>query len=499
MTVCIVDDIRENARYVERILTEYTTHVFDDAESALEFCSQNPFDVIVADQKMPRLTGIELIMKLREKKDDFAALLISAYTDSDDLIDAVNSNLIYKYVVKPFSPHVLLQHVNRAVEWLRLSRTNQRLQEQLLLQNRLLMEENQALRSGNQPIFDVFTGTHQSIKRVRELTQLYAGTNEPVLISGETGTGKELLARVVHTLSERREKPFVPLNCSAIQESILESELFGYEKGAFTGATRDKKGIFQAANGGTIFLDEIGDLPLALQPKLLRVLQFGTFIPVGGVKEVTVDIRVISATNKDLDQQVERGLFREDLLYRINAFHIGLPPLRERATDLMAIIERITASRHIVLPDFTPEGLKLLENYPFPGNIRELGNIIERLDVLCRSQGVTAIDAEMVRRVAESRNRFSGGSLAEANNHNGTFLKENRLRIPAPGEIIDLSNSIDRARRDIIAAVFEQEGSNISRTALRLGMSRQGLKNSLKSYGLIRDIGQVESSHARSS
>jgi two-component system response regulator HupR/HoxA len=485
MIVCVVDDVPENARYVERILTDYTTHRFTDPHAALRFMRNTGADVLVADQKMPGLSGLELVHAVREHSTDFIAIIISAYTDSEDLIDAVNSNLVYKYVVKPFSPHILLQHVHRAVERLQLSRSNDQLQEQLRTQNRQLAQENQVLKGGSQSVFDVFLGSAPEIQRLEELTQLYAMSREPVLITGETGTGKELLARSVHAFSPRNEHPFLPLNCSALHDSLIESELFGYVRGAFTGANRQKTGLLEAADGGTVFLDEIGDLPVSLQPKLLRVLQFGTFIPVGGTEERSVDVRIVSATNKDLEAQVARGLFREDLLYRINAFHLRLPPLRERRGDIYLILKRIAAIRGISVPSFTADALDVLRNAEFPGNVRELQSVLERLVVLQRHSERAELDAETVR---EALHPNGNGSTPVTANHaacvsaNGDPIA---ALLPQPGEPVDLAETLESLRYRLILTVFEQEAGNISRSAVRLGLSRQGLKKKLRSYGLI--------------
>ena len=495
MEVCIVDDIPENAKYVRRVLKDYSATVFTDPRQALEHCTDNTFDILITDQKMPGVSGIELVKALRRRKTDFVTIVISAYTDSEDLIDAVNSNVIYKYVVKPFSPSVLLQHVHRAAEHLTLSRKNDRLQRALRQQHRLLVEETR-LETGNEiSIFDVFTGTDPAMRRTKELSQLYAVSDEPILITGETGTGKELLARVIHAFSPRRDKPFLPLNCSAFQESILESELFGYERGAFTGADRPKRGLMEAADGGTLFLDEIGDLPISLQPKLLRSLQFGTFIPVGGTREKQVDVRIVSATNKNIRQHVERGLFREDLYYRVNAFHVHLPPLRKRKHDILSILERIADARGIHLPSLSDEARGVLVNHPFPGNVRELQSVLERLNLAASRDGEQPISVGVVQAAVDPEGSFLDGAERD---RTGAPIREHELQLPstekqmvpsgvAPEESIDLNARVEAYRERVIRQVFEQEDGNISRTARRLAMSRQGLKNKLREFGLLSE------------
>ncbi|MFP4484417.1 MAG: sigma-54-dependent transcriptional regulator [Spirochaetaceae bacterium] len=495
MRVCIVDDILENAKYVRRVLKDYSVTLFTDPHEARRHCIENSFDILITDQKMPGLTGLELVRAIRTRKTDFVTIVISAYTDSEDLIDAVNSNVIYKYVVKPFSPSVLLQHVHRAAEHLTLSRKNDRLQQALRKQHRILVEESRGEGSGSESIFDVFTGDDPAMRRTQELTQLYAVSDEPVIITGETGTGKELLARVIHAFSPRRNKAFLPLNCSAFQESILESELFGYERGAFTGADRPKKGLMEAADGGTLFLDEIGDLPVTLQPKLLRSVQFGTFIPVGGTAEKHVNVRVVSATNKNLRQLVERGLFREDLYYRINAFHVHLPPLRKRRRDILAIMERIAESRGIRMPNLSKEAREALLAHSFPGNVRELQSVLERLSLATRRDGDEPVSAEIMRAAVDPEGTFLEGleqdQLAQnpvgLHGANGLSTAPPSLGEIAPGESIDLNARLEIYRENVIRRVFLQEEGNISRTARRLAMSRQGLKNKLREFGLITD------------
>ncbi len=489
MRVCIVDDILENAKYVQRVLADYETYLFDKPREALEFVRVNPIDILVTDQKMPGLTGIELVQGIREFSDDFIALVISAYTDSDDLIDAVNSNLIYKYVVKPFSPQVLLQHVQRASEKLELLRSNATLQQRLRLQNEALQQENRALRQNTAPAFDLFVGEDPAMNRVKELTQIYSASEEPVLVTGETGTGKELLARAIHESSRRREGPFLPLNCSALQESMLESELFGHAKGAFTGAEREKRGLLEAADEGTLFLDEIGDMPAALQAKLLRAIQFGTFIPVGSTEERTVDVRIISATNKNLREDVARGSFRSDLFYRINPLHIHIPPLRKRRRDIVPILRRVAEIRHLPMPTFSPEAKEALLSHSFPGNVRELGSILERLVLMQRRRGleeiglkelVEALDLPAVPGGGEAWPRLDELGVLFDQRPMAESEREPELRLPEPGEELSLSRLIAELEGRIIRHVLEQEEGNISRTARRLGMSRQGLKNKLR-------------------
>lgn len=474
MLVCIVDDEIENAKFIQRALdTTFDTVAFVDPREALEYTKSNAVDIIVADQKMPELTGLQLIQEARFHSEDNIAIIVSAYTDRDDLIEAVNSNRVFRYLVKPFGIQTLRDTVSEAANQLRARRRNRRLQEELSVQNQILLEENQTLRAGVQPVFDVFTGSDPGMKRIKELAVTYALSTEPVLITGETGTGKELLARVVHHLSPRRDRPFVAVNCSTLGADLFESTLFGHKRGAFTGADRDKAGLVEEAEGGTVFLDEVGDLPPGLQPKLLRFLQFGAFFPVGATEERTVDVRVISATNQNIRKMVQDGQFRQDLLYRLDVFQIHLPPLRQRRQDIVPIMKRIAAARGIVLPPFSDQATAALESNPFPGNVRELQNFVNRLAMVVLRRNITIVDRELIDTVLRGRDM--------------TSLPGEPLSVPKPGELVDLRERVAQLEQTLIAGVLQQEQGNITRASQRLGLSRQGLRNKLKLYGLESD------------
>ncbi len=469
MHICIVDDVRENAELVERVLSSYRTTTFSDAISALEYIQTNPVDMLIADQKMPSMTGLELIRRAREVSKDIVAIVVSAYTDTEDLIAAVNSNTVYRYLVKPFSIEELRNTVASARVRLERTRTQQRLNSELAIQNRLLLEENDSLRAGSQPILDLFAGGDPAMAKIKELALLYALSDEPVLITGETGTGKELLARVIHHFSPRRDRPFVVINCSNLGEYLLESTLFGHAKGAFTGADRDKRGLVEDAHTGTLFLDEIGDLPEHIQPKLLRFLQFQTFTPVGSNEEHSVDVRVVSATNKKLRDMTDVGGFRADLYFRLNTFQIHLPPLRHRRQDLIPIMRRIARARGMELPPVTDDARRFLQERSFPGNVRELQNIVGRLMLMLHQQPADRITHHLLS-IAVSDEPLTGSD------------SEISIRIPAPGEQMDIHATVAAVERRLVEAVLEQEQGNISSTARRLGLSRQGLRNKLRTH-----------------
>ncbi|MFW5688170.1 MAG: sigma-54-dependent transcriptional regulator [Spirochaetota bacterium] len=478
MNVCIVDDVEENAKLIARILASYDTVLFTDPSEALAHLRDHPVDVLITDQKMPGMTGLELIHAVRAIRHDTMAIVVSAYTEREDLIHAVNSNLVYRYLVKPFSVQELRDSVTAARIRLERDRTEATLRSELAIQNRLLLEENDALRAGTQPILDLFAGGDPAMAKIKELALLYALSSEPVLVTGETGTGKELLARILHHFSPRRDRPFVAVNCSNLGEHLLESTLFGHVRGAFTGADRDKKGLVEDADGGTLFLDEIGDLPTHLQPKLLRFIQFKTFTPVGGTRESAVDVRLISATNQPLRRMTENGDFRTDLFYRINTFQIHLPPLRQRRQDIVPIMRRIARARGTELPPVTDEARRLLESYEFRGNVRELQNVVERLSLMMQRRPVESVTEELVSTVV------SPGPVTRRDD-------ELTIRVPVPGETVDIHGLVSRVERMMIRAVLEQENGNISRCARRLGLSRQGLRNKLQSVDAAADVEPV--------
>jgi two-component system, NtrC family, response regulator HupR/HoxA len=487
MQVCIVDDILENAKYVRRVLKDYPVSLFSDARQALEHCSRNDIDILITDQKMPGMTGIEMVQTLRARKTDFLTIVISAYTDSEDLIEAVNSNVIYKYIVKPFTPTVLLQHVQRAAEHLSLMRRNDELQAALRDSQPSLAQESQAEAGTPPSIFDVLVGADPAMKRIGELARSYALTHEPVLITGEAGTGKELLARVIHALSPRSERAFLVCNCAAFQERILESELFGYEPGAFTGVDAGKRGLLDAADGGVLLLDEIGELTEGVQEQLLRLLQHKSFASLGGKSERSVDVRFLLSSNRNLRALVDEGSFRSGLYNLLDTRHLHLPPLRSRPGDIPLIMERLAARRGPA-PVLSEEARRVLVGHDFPGNVRELKSVAKRISQAVAHGAERPLSADVVRTALSSELQDDEPWITadETETLGGKDVPSERV---APGEMIDLGARLDRYRESLIRCVFEQEGGNITRTARRLAMSRQGLKNRLRDYGLLTSEG----------
>ena len=372
--VLVVDD-EENIRLVLRTLLKkhgYETEVADSGEAALAALESFDPDVILTDVRMPRMGGLDLLGALKAKQHPATVIVMSAYGNVDLAIEAMKAGA-YDYVSKPFKPDEIVLALRKAEEREALRRENRALKEQLQKDNQF-----ESILARSREMLEVF----------RTVTKV-ADFKTTVLVTGESGTGKELVARALHARSSRKGNPFVAVNCGAIPENLLESELFGHKKGAFTDANADRRGLFEEASGGTLFLDEIGELPLPLQVKLLRVLQEETMRRLGDPKDIKVDVRIIAATHRDLSADVKAGRFREDLFYRINVLAIPIPPLRGRREDIGLLIDhfvtRNNARLGTAVRGIAPDARKLLLEYAWPGNVRELENTIERAMVLADS------------------------------------------------------------------------------------------------------------------
>jgi len=370
-TILVVED-EELMRSILRRLIEgsgYDVVSADSAESALAVFAENEISVTITDIKMSGIDGIELLDRIKAIDTDALVVIMTAYSSVDSAVAALRKGA-YDYVTKPFVNEDLLQTVKNAI------------------QQRELFRENRALRRElhKQYTFSEIVGKSDSLQKIFALVQKVAGTNATVLIQGESGTGKELIARAIHLNSSRASQPFLAVNCGALPESILESELFGHTKGSFTGAVADKKGLFRSASGGTLFLDEIGEMPLALQVKLLRALQEHEVTPVGASTSVKFDARIIAATNRNLEEDVKANRFREDLFYRLNVIEVSLPSLRERREDIPLLAKHFAAksarSQNAAEKPVSREAMAALVNYDWPGNVRELENAIERAFIL---------------------------------------------------------------------------------------------------------------------
>ena len=354
----------------------YDVSTARDYNTALTKFQQNDFDIIIADIMMPGKSGIDLMKAIREKDPDIPIIIITAYASINSAIEALRLDA-FDYITKPFSVDQIKFIIKRALDVRKLK-----------VENRLLKQKLTKTEA-----IDGFIGTSKSAQKIRELVKKIAQTESTVLITGESGTGKEIIARAIHELSPRSDGPFVSINCAAVPETLLESELFGYKKGAFTGATKDKIGLFAAADGGTFFLDEVAEMPLPIQAKLLRILETYEFVPLGSTTPVKVDIRLVAATNKNLKELVDQNRFRADLYYRLNVIHIHIPPLRERREDILpiaySILERVALKRNEPIKKLSDEAKELILNAPWEGNVRELENVLERAAILCDDEIIT--------------------------------------------------------------------------------------------------------------
>ena len=441
--ILVVDDEERMRQLLTKVLRR-AGYVVDGApcgREALALARLQPFDVVLTDIRMPGMDGMQLLRALREEATETTVVMMTAFGSVDDAVQAMKEGA-YHYISKPFQMDEVLIVVERAVEEKRLRRE--------LVSMRAALQE----RYG----FANLVGKSKLMREVYDLIERVAPSTAKVLIQGRSGTGKELVARAIHVNSPRRDQPFVPVNCSAIPDQLLESELFGHVKGAFTGAIADRKGLFFEADGGTLFLDEIGDMGADLQAKLLRVLQDRKVRPVGGTKEVVVDIRLVAATNQDLQSRVAEGTFREDLFFRLNVIPINLPELRHRPEDIPLLVSHFLdryADESGGRKRTSKEAMAALVRYSWPGNVRELENAVERACVLCRSQEIDLAD------LPDNVRSAQGGRLARA---------------------VQDEASLAEVERDYIELVLERHDGNQTRTAEILGIDRRTLYRKLQDW-----------------
>lgn len=374
--ILIVEDEKSMREVLKMLLEEdYDVVTASDGLDGREYIERDIFDLVISDIKMPGLDGFGLLKIIKEISPDTLVIMVTAFGTNESAIEAMKLGA-YDYINKPFNIDEIRLIVNKAIEKKRLSEQLKVLREKV--------EVDYALEN--------IIGQSPGMQELFKLLPKIAQSNSNVLILGESGSGKELVANAVHNLSPRKGKNFVAINCAAFPEGLLESEIFGYVKGAFTGAMHNKQGLFELADNGSIFLDEIGEMPLNLQVKLLRVLENGTFRRLGGTTDIKVDVRIISATNKDLKEEVKAGKFREDLYYRINVFPIKIPPLRERKEDIPLLIEHFLKKLSSTKKTITSDAMKLLMDYEWKGNVRELENIVERISLLTEKNEITVKD-----------------------------------------------------------------------------------------------------------
>jgi len=441
--VLVVDDEKNMRRSLQTMLADegYLVRAAESAEQALEMLGHEAFFMVITDARLGGMSGYDFLGKIRTRWPDVPALMITAYATPKLAVEAIKSGAI-DYLAKPFAPEELFLAVARCAE------------------RHQLLRENAALRNRATETFGLehIVGESPKLRELKQLIQTVAVTDARVLVLGESGTGKELVAGAVHTLSRRRAKHYVRINCAAIPETLLESELFGHEKGAFTGAIRQKAGRVEEANGGTIFLDEIADMGKPLQAKLLRFLEDGTFTRVGGTDELRVDVRLIAATNRDIVKAISDGEFREDLFHRLNVVQFNLPPLRERGDDIPLLAEHFLkhfrAALNKNISGYAAAAKHKLQGHRWPGNVRELRNVVERALIL------------------ETAREIQPGSLPD-------FAVESRLQkgasiTVAPDESLDLA--LERLERELIHNMLEQANFNLTRAAERLRLSRHSLR-----------------------
>jgi len=461
----LVDDEPANLQKLQRTFMEqYAVYLAQSGEEALQILQKAPIDAIITDQKMPDMTGIEFLELSQKTYPNLVRIVLTGFTEVDDLIAAINTGKVHKYITKPWEPEDLRMALQDALEKLELVRENERLATELKSANEKLQTENIILRQEvEKQVYSksIIYGSPE-MENILRLLRRVTRTETTVLIQGETGTGKELVARFIHRESNRRDQIFIPVNCGAIPKDLVESEFFGHSRGAFTGATQEKKGYFEMANGGTIFLDEIGEAPPELQIKLLRVIQESEIMPVGYHQPKKVDVRILASTNRDLKAEVSANRFRQDLFFRINVFSITIPPLRERKKDILPLAEfflqQFSRKLNRKFGNFDEETKDLLLDYSWPGNVRELQNEIERLVLL--SETGKDIGPELLSDHIRQRHRpslLSNGNLKSAVRE----LEEEMIR-------------------DALAR-FEE---NKSRTARALGISRQSLLEKLRRMGI---------------
>ena len=476
-TVLLVDDEQRSLDAMRRTLEEdFDVLTASGADEARVLLGQREVDVILCDQRMPGVTGVEFLREARERWPDSVRIVISGYTDSEDIIAGINDAGIYQYILKPWVPDHLLQTVRSAAEARTLQHGLARLDIELRNGSVPLRAKSQARLAQARSSFDfdrIVRAPGSPLDAVCEMARRVARHDLSVLVLGESGTGKELMARAIHYASPRHAGPFVVENCAAIPDTLLESELFGHKRGAFTGAVEDHVGLFQRAHGGTVFLDEIGETSPAFQVKLLRVLQEGELRPVGSTRSIPVDVRVIAATHRDLEADVRSGRFREDLYYRIAGITLAMPPLRERPGDIVPIAERLLAdvAAELGLPAaaFDEDARAVLMSYPWPGNIRELRNEIAR--------ALALRDGPTLHAAAFSRKLLHGQAGAHAEGLNGHAL-------PASFGSGTLAERLDSIEAMVLRETLLRHRWNKTRAAQELGLSRVGLRAKLQRFGL---------------
>jgi DNA-binding NtrC family response regulator len=444
--ILVVDDEKLTLKNLSYVLSKegYEVKTAESGTLALKYLQEEEFDVVITDLKMEKVTGLDVLEKCKEWWPDTEVVIITAYATVDSAIEAMKKGAYY-YITKPFKLDELRKVVKEALEKVYLKKENKKLKEEL---------------KKNKEEVKIIT-KNPEMKRILDIAEKIAPTDCPVLILGETGTGKELLARYIHSKSHRRNKTFLAINCGAFTEELLANELFGHEKGAYTGAVTTKKGLLEIADGGTLFLDEITEMSPTMQVKFLRVLQEKEFLRIGGTEPIKVDVRFIAATNKDIRKEIEGGYFREDLYFRLNVVTLKLPPLSERKEDIPLLayhfLRKYAKEMHKKVTEIEEYAMKLLMEYDYPGNIRELENIVARAVALTTSEKIE------VHHLPEEFRKFKIF----------TFRKREQKLL-----------TLEEQEKEYIKFVLKETGWNKSLAAQILGIDRATLWRKLKKYGL---------------
>jgi two-component system NtrC family response regulator len=445
--ILIIDDDPSLRRVLEYNLQEEGYHVFaaESGEDGLRLFSDEKPSLVITDMKMSGMDGMQVLKAVKEQSPETLVMIITAFGAVDMAVEAMKLGA-YDYITKPFNRDALRLTVAKALQFTGISEENRRLKAELTDKND----------------FRAIVGSSPQMEKVFAVVRKVADTEASVLITGESGTGKELIARSIHSNSSRHNAPFIAINCAAIPRDLLESELFGHVKGAFTGAIRDKTGKFQLADGGTLFLDEVGELPVELQPKLLRALQEKEIEPVGGTRTLKLDVRVVAATNLDIERAIEEGAFREDLYYRLSVIPILLPPLRERRQDIPLLIRHFCAKHHSEKVVFDKEALAAMTAYAWPGNVRELENSVERLLIMRSGETITA--GELPDKILNTQKEQTQGSAI--------------FRLPDEGY------SLEQLEKEIVLDALERNHWNQAAAARFLKIPRHTLIYRLEKFGI---------------
>ena len=453
--ILVVDDEESIREFLDIMLRKegYDVTCVEDGQKAIDILKKKSFDLVISDLQMPNVTGIELLKHCRENYSEMLFMMITAFGTAESAVEAMKMGA-YDYITKPFK-----------IDEVRINIANALRSRNLEVENRVLRKELQKEYS-----FQNLVGNSEAMHKIFELIRKVSDSPTNVLVTGESGTGKEIVAKAIHYNSPLKDRPFVSVNCGAIPENLVESELFGHKKGSFTGAVTDKDGLFEVADGGTLFLDEIGELPLSSQVRILRAIQEKTVRRVGGTEDVKVEVRIIAATNRDLEQMVQQGTFRQDLYYRLNVINIRTPALRERRDDIPLLAEHFLQKYSDrfgkAITKISKEAMDLLKKYDFPGNVRELENIIERTVAL--ESGATVLPESLPQFV----NTPTGRKMVSSDG------------IEITDEGIDLQKVLDQLEKELLVKAIHQANGVKKRAAKLLGITFRSMRYRVEKFSL---------------